>query len=47
MILVSPPELERAFPGPCWSSNRTRAPERLNWYAVQAPKTPAPITTRS
>src|SRR5580698_9079582 len=43
----SPPELERLFPTPYASSKATERPVRCRRCAVQAPNTPAPITTAS
>src|SRR3954467_14320507 len=45
MIRVSPPELEREWPGPQASSRVTRAPRRRSSRAVQPPNAPAPMTT--
>jgi hypothetical protein len=42
---VSPPELEREFPGPQESSNVTLAPLCCSCSADQPPKAPAPTTT--
>src|SRR5262245_16737522 len=47
MIRDSPPELERALPGPYWSTRRTWRPRWRSAHAVQAPKAPAPTTTAS
>src|SRR5687767_9947335 len=44
MTRVSPPELERALPGPQASKSVTCAPRRRRWRAVQPPKAPAPTT---
>src|SRR5258708_5448338 len=44
MTRVSPPELDRVFPGPHESINSTRAPRPRRWSAVQPPKAPAPTT---
>src|SRR5579872_6074444 len=45
MIRVSPPEEDRALPGPQVSSRVTRARRRNRYRAVHPPKAPAPITT--
>src|SRR3954466_15149587 len=47
MTRDSPPELARALAGPYASTMRTRRPARCKCQAVQAPKTPAPITATS
>src|SRR5438270_8179704 len=48
MTRVSPPELERVFPGPHESRRVTSAPIVARWNAVQPPNAPAPMTaTRS
>src|SRR5271169_386486 len=44
---VSPPELERAFPGLHASNNNTDFPARRSHSAVHDPKTPAPTTATS
>src|SRR5213595_834303 len=44
MMRVSPPELEREFPGPQASSSVTFAPFSRSCSAVQPPKAPAPTT---
>ena len=44
MTRVSPPELEREFPGPHESTRVTCAPGRRRCRAVQPPKAPAPTT---
>src|SRR5260221_10427014 len=44
MTRVSPPELERALPGPHESIRSTRAPSPRRCRAVQPPKAPAPTT---
>src|ERR1700681_4519417 len=46
-IRVSPPELARAFAPPYASISATRRPRCAKCHAVQAPKTPAPITATS
>src|SRR5437868_3229274 len=45
MTRVSPPELERVFPGPQASSSVTSAPDCSNCNAVHPPNAPAPTTT--
>src|SRR6184192_4834812 len=44
MMRVSPPELEREFPGPHASSSVTFAPFSRSCSAVQPPNAPAPTT---
>src|SRR5580658_8579622 len=43
----SPPELDRLLPAPYVSTSATVRPERRKCSAIQAPNTPAPITTAS
>src|SRR5512145_309187 len=45
MTRVSPPELERACPGPQASISVTCAPRRSSSSAVHPPNAPAPTTT--
>src|ERR1700682_430673 len=45
MTRVSPPELERVFPGPHESIRSTFAPSLRRCRAVHPPKAPAPTTT--
>src|SRR5205085_8602881 len=47
MMRDSPPELARLFAAPCASISRTEWPARRSSYAIQEPKTPAPITAQS
>src|SRR6186997_1440987 len=45
MSRVWPPELARLVAGPWASTSVTSRPDRARWYAVHAPKQPAPTTT--
>src|SRR5688572_24587306 len=45
MTRVSPPELERALPGPHASISSTFAPRLRRCSAVHPPNAPAPMTT--
>src|ERR1700691_3950439 len=47
IMRVSPPELERACPGPQASHRSTDLPPRRRCNAVHAPNTPAPTTATS
>ena len=45
LFSTSTDKLARLVAGPCASTSVTSRPDRARWYAVHAPKQPAPTTT--